>query len=102
MKYVIETYGCQMNVHDSERMAGLLEAAGYDRAVNDADADLVVINTCSVRARVGSLALTSDVPVISTVSWGRTVVISPIPVSTMNPLRFWNCTRGLTRIESGP
>ena len=32
MKYFIETYGCQMNVHDSERMAGLLEASGYDRA----------------------------------------------------------------------
>ncbi len=31
MKYFIETYGCQMNVHDSERMAGLLEQSGYDR-----------------------------------------------------------------------
>lgn len=51
MKYFIETYGCQMNVHDSERMAGLLEQAGYDRADVDADADLVVINTCSVRER---------------------------------------------------
>jgi tRNA-2-methylthio-N6-dimethylallyladenosine synthase len=51
MKYFIETYGCQMNVHDSERMAGLLEAAGYDRTDSDADADLVVINTCSVRER---------------------------------------------------
>jgi tRNA-2-methylthio-N6-dimethylallyladenosine synthase len=51
MKYFIETYGCQMNVHDSERMAGLLEAAGYDRTETDIDADLVVINTCSVRER---------------------------------------------------
>jgi tRNA-2-methylthio-N6-dimethylallyladenosine synthase len=51
MKYFIETYGCQMNVHDSERMAGLLEASGYDRAANDADADVVVINTCSVREK---------------------------------------------------
>lgn len=51
MKYFIETYGCQMNVHDSERMAGLLEASGYDRADDDADADLVVINTCSVREK---------------------------------------------------
>ena len=38
-----------MNVHDSERMAGLLEASGYDRTESDLDADLVVINTCSVR-----------------------------------------------------
>src|SRR4051812_10291392 len=51
MKYFIETYGCQMNVHDSERMAGLLEASGYDRTESQADADLVVINTCSVRER---------------------------------------------------
>ncbi len=49
MKYFIETYGCQMNVHDSERMAGLLEQAGYESAADAAEADLVVINTCSVR-----------------------------------------------------
>jgi tRNA-2-methylthio-N6-dimethylallyladenosine synthase len=48
-KYYIETYGCQMNYHDSEQMAGLLEAAGYDKADDDRDADVVVINTCSVR-----------------------------------------------------
>ena len=51
MKYFIETYGCQMNVHDSERMAGLLEQSGYDAAESEQDADLVVINTCSVRER---------------------------------------------------
>src|SRR5881392_1926694 len=48
-KYLIETFGCQMNVHDSERMAGLLEQAGYEPTTEDADADVVVINTCSVR-----------------------------------------------------
>jgi tRNA-2-methylthio-N6-dimethylallyladenosine synthase len=46
--YTIRTYGCQMNVHDSERMAGLLESAGYERATTD-DADVVVFNTCAVR-----------------------------------------------------
>ena len=51
MKYFIETYGCQMNVHDSERIAGLLEQAGYDPATEAAAADVVVINTCSVRER---------------------------------------------------
>ena len=50
-KYLIETYGCQMNVHDSERMAGLLEAAGFEPTDADEDADLVVINTCSVREK---------------------------------------------------
>src|SRR5580765_5011965 len=50
-KYLIETFGCQMNVHDSERMAGLLEQAGYESTADAADADVVVINTCSVRDR---------------------------------------------------
>jgi tRNA-2-methylthio-N6-dimethylallyladenosine synthase len=50
-KYFIETYGCQMNVHDSERMAGLLDQAGYEPTVDEADADVVVLNTCSVRER---------------------------------------------------
>ncbi|HEX3645261.1 MAG TPA: tRNA (N6-isopentenyl adenosine(37)-C2)-methylthiotransferase MiaB [Vicinamibacterales bacterium] len=50
-KYLIETFGCQMNVHDSERMAGLLEQAGYEATEDAADADLLVINTCSVRER---------------------------------------------------
>ena len=48
-KYLIETYGCQMNAHDSERMAGLLEQAGYEPTDDASDADVVVINTCSVR-----------------------------------------------------
>jgi tRNA-2-methylthio-N6-dimethylallyladenosine synthase len=48
-KYLIETFGCQMNVHDSERMAGLLEQAGYEPAEEERDADVIVINTCSVR-----------------------------------------------------
>ncbi|BBX59864.1 (Dimethylallyl)adenosine tRNA methylthiotransferase MiaB [Mycobacterium shottsii] len=47
--YQVRTYGCQMNVHDSERMAGLLEAAGYRRAAEGTDADVVVFNTCAVR-----------------------------------------------------
>src|SRR5262245_53830561 len=50
-KYFIETFGCQMNVHDSERMAGLLEQAGFEATDDAADADVVVINTCSVRER---------------------------------------------------
>jgi len=64
-KYLIETFGCQMNVHDSERMAGLLEQAGFEPTEDAVDADVVVINTCSVReraeeklyTRLGELAL---------------------------------------------
>src|SRR5215203_3916226 len=47
--YQIRTHGCQMNVHDSERLAGLLEGAGYVPATDDMTADVVVFNTCSVR-----------------------------------------------------
>jgi tRNA-2-methylthio-N6-dimethylallyladenosine synthase len=47
--YRVRTYGCQMNVHDSERLAGLLEGAGYAPAAEGEDADVVVLNTCAVR-----------------------------------------------------
>jgi tRNA-2-methylthio-N6-dimethylallyladenosine synthase len=47
--YQIRTFGCQMNVHDSERLAGLLEDAGYAAATGDVAPDVVVFNTCAVR-----------------------------------------------------
>src|SRR5215210_1896474 len=47
--YEIRTHGCQMNVHDSERLAGLLEEAGYAKPERGAVADVVVFNTCAVR-----------------------------------------------------
>lgn len=50
-KYFLETYGCQMNYHDSERLAGLLEADGYEPTTDERVADLLVINTCSVREK---------------------------------------------------
>jgi tRNA-2-methylthio-N6-dimethylallyladenosine synthase len=47
--YQVRTFGCQMNVHDSERLAGLLEEAGYERADAGQEPDVVVLNTCAVR-----------------------------------------------------
>jgi tRNA-2-methylthio-N6-dimethylallyladenosine synthase len=47
--YLVETYGCQMNVHDSERIAGLLDAAGHVPVPEGEQADIVVFNTCAVR-----------------------------------------------------
>ena len=47
--YEVRTYGCQMNVHDSERISGLLEDAGYVRAGDGEQPDVVVFNTCAVR-----------------------------------------------------
>ena len=48
-KYRIVTYGCQMNVHESEKIAGLLRGMGYTEAKEDAEADIVVFNTCCIR-----------------------------------------------------
>src|SRR6266705_5731952 len=47
--FEIRTYGCQMNMHDSERLAGLLEEAGYRRAADGTAPDVIVFNTCAVR-----------------------------------------------------
>jgi tRNA-2-methylthio-N6-dimethylallyladenosine synthase len=48
-RYLVRTFGCQMNEHDSERIAGLLENDGYTRTDDAAEAEVVVLNTCAVR-----------------------------------------------------
>ena len=48
-RYFVRTFGCQMNEHDSERIAGLLEANGMVRTTRADDADLIVLNTCTIR-----------------------------------------------------
>ena len=48
-KYLINTYGCQMNVHESEKLAGILEKKGYEACENEDDADVIVFNTCCIR-----------------------------------------------------
>ncbi len=48
-KYLILTYGCQMNVHESEKLSGILESNGYEPCSNAVDADVVVFNTCAIR-----------------------------------------------------
>lgn len=50
-RFFIETWGCQMNVHDSEKMAGLLGRHGYAPATGPEQADLILLNTCSVREK---------------------------------------------------
>ncbi len=49
--YHIETWGCQMNVHDSEKLAGVLEREGYVPATSEDDADVILLNTCSIREK---------------------------------------------------
>jgi tRNA-2-methylthio-N6-dimethylallyladenosine synthase len=51
LTYFIETFGCQMNENDSERIAGVLNAAGAHRAASAADSGLVIVNTCAVRGK---------------------------------------------------
>jgi tRNA-2-methylthio-N6-dimethylallyladenosine synthase len=48
-RYHVTTFGCQMNVHDSERMQGMLESLGYEAADTREEADLILFNTCSIR-----------------------------------------------------
>jgi tRNA-2-methylthio-N6-dimethylallyladenosine synthase len=48
-RYHVTTFGCQMNVHDSERMKGMLDSLGYEEAGERAGADLILFNTCSIR-----------------------------------------------------
>ena len=50
-RYSVTTFGCQMNVHDSERMKGLLESLGLGEATSPEDADVLVFNTCTIREK---------------------------------------------------
>ncbi|MCZ6712969.1 MAG: tRNA (N6-isopentenyl adenosine(37)-C2)-methylthiotransferase MiaB [Deltaproteobacteria bacterium] len=50
-RFFIRTYGCQMNVHDSHKVANLLLHAGYSSAEDEAEAELLIINTCSIREK---------------------------------------------------
>ncbi len=48
-RYLVRTFGCQMNEHDSERIAGVLEAEGMEATEDLEEADVVVLNTCCIR-----------------------------------------------------
>src|ERR1044072_2856891 len=56
-KFFIKTYGCQMNERDSEQVAHSLVARGYERVANETEADVVLLNTCSVRDMADQKAL---------------------------------------------
>ncbi|BAB06091.1 tRNA (N6-isopentenyl adenosine(37)-C2)-methylthiotransferase MiaB [Halalkalibacterium halodurans] len=48
-KFLVRTYGCQMNIHDSENMAGMLKEMGFEATDETTDADVILINTCAIR-----------------------------------------------------
>jgi len=57
-KYWLKTYGCQMNVHDSEKLAGLLSKMGYLPALEEKEADIILLNTCTVREKAAQKVYT--------------------------------------------
>lgn len=57
MRFHIHTYGCQMNVRDSEAVEALLVAAGHEKAASEAEAELIVINSCTVRQKAEEKAV---------------------------------------------
>ena len=57
MKFLIHTYGCQMNVRDSEAVEALLLAAGHEKVATEAEAELVIVNSCTVRQKAEEKAV---------------------------------------------
>ena len=57
MKLLIHTYGCQMNVRDSEAVEALMLAAGHEKAANEEEADIVIVNSCTVRQKAEEKAV---------------------------------------------
>ena len=57
MRFLIHTYGCQMNVRDSEAVEALLLAAGHEKAANEEEAELVIVNSCTVRQKAEEKAI---------------------------------------------
>ena len=57
MKFLIHTYGCQMNVRDSEAVEAMMLAAGHEKATSEDDADVVIINSCTVRQKAEEKAI---------------------------------------------
>ena len=72
--YQVRTYGCQMNVHDSERLAGLLEDAGYRRAEDGDDADVVVFDYDTLSDKAEFTAMNRPAEGV------RHLIVSGVPV----------------------
>ena len=51
MKFYIKTFGCQMNFNDSERIKGILKSLGYEQAEGYEEADIILLNTCTIREK---------------------------------------------------
>ena len=68
-KYALLTYGCQMNVHDSENIAGIMENMGYTRIDDYEKANIVILNTCAIRENAHNKVIGCTVPYLSYHYW---------------------------------
>ena len=57
MKFLVHTYGCQMNVRDSEAVEALMVAAGHEKAASEEDAEIVIVTSCTVRQKAEEKAV---------------------------------------------
>ena len=72
MKFLLHTYGCQMNVRDSEAVEALLVAAGHEKVETEAEAEVVIVNSCTVRQKAEEKAVGKAIyslPARSSDSW---------------------------------
>ena len=107
-KFYIETYGCQMNVADSEVVAAILTAAGFEHTTDKNEADVILVNTCSVRenaeqrvrGRVQGFSeirkrnphLLVGVMVVWPNAWGRNSSKKrKMSISSAVPMLIWTC-----------
>ncbi len=110
-KYYIATYGCQMNVYDSEVLAGHLEDMGYSAAYQEEEADVLIINTCAVRkkaeekvfSRLGSLReLKKSKPAMIIVLWGCMVQQEGVARKIRGRFKFIDLVSGPNALERFP
>ncbi|MBQ3214300.1 MAG: tRNA (N6-isopentenyl adenosine(37)-C2)-methylthiotransferase MiaB [Clostridia bacterium] len=75
--YFIQTFGCQMNIHDSEKIAGMLKNLGYEETEDKSNADIIVFNTCCIResAELKIMAKIGDIKALKKANKNLIVVV---------------------------
>ncbi len=110
-KYLILTYGCQMNVSDSEVLAGYLEGMGYSAVKNEEEADILIINTCAIRkkaeekvySRLGMLReLKKNKPGMIIALWGCLAQHEGIARKIKERFKFIDLVSGPNALERFP
>ena len=92
MKVCIKTYGCQMNVRDSEAMAVMLHANGHEIVHDESDAEAVVFNTCSIRKKAEDKAIGTLQQAVAAGKKRRIIA----PGSCPNYLSHWRTSKPAT------